>query len=202
MSGDPSLARTRGSTARLFVAVNLPESVRRSIWTKTRTMRDAGLPVRWVPAEQLHITLRFLGSVDTGMISRVREALEPAAAGARPFRIVLRDVGAFPSLARARVVWIGVEPSPGLADLHRRVGEVLESLGFEPEDRPFHAHVTLGRARPRRGLARGALEEAAPRVAVREETEVSHIYLMRSRLSPDGARHSVEAACPLRGEDG
>ncbi len=199
MSGDTSAARTRESTARLFVALSFADAVRRSVWDQTRSLREADLPVRWVRAEQLHITLRFLGSVEIPRIAAVRDALDRAAAGARPFRLVLRDVGAFPSPARARVVWVGVEPEPALTDLHGRLEAALEEIGFEPEKRPFHAHVTLGRARPPRGLARGALEEASRAASVHEAAEITHLHLMRSRLSSAGARYSVEAASPLGG---
>ncbi len=183
--------------ARLFVALLLPETTRASLRSATEPLRAGALPVRWTPAHQLHITLRFLGSVEPGRIERVGDAVERTAAAVRPLHLVLRDIGAFPSLSRARVVWVGVEPDPGLADLHGRLTDALEPLGFPREERLFHAHVTLGRARPRRGLSGGALEEAAGAVRLRVEADVAHVHLMRSRLGPGGARHTVEVACPL-----
>lgn len=186
-----------GPLARLFVALLLPETARASVSDATEPLRTGTLPVRWTAVHQLHITLRFLGSVDPRRIERVGDVVKRTAAAGRPLHLVLRDIGAFPSLSRARVVWVGVEPDPGLADLHRRLTDALEPLGFPPEERPFHAHVTLGRARPRRGLSGGALEEAARAVSLRAEADVTHVHLMRSRLGPGGARHTVEVACPL-----
>ncbi len=186
-----------GPLARLFVALLLPETTRATVTSATEPLRAGALPVRWTPAHQLHITLRFLGSVEPGRIERVGDAIKRTAAAGRPLHLVLREIGAFPSLSRARVVWVGVEPDPGLADLHRRLTDALEPLGFAREERPFHAHVTLGRARPRRGLSGGALEEAAGAVRLRVEADVAHVHLMRSRLGPGGARHTVEVACPL-----
>ncbi len=207
MSG-PATAPRRpgegGDRARLFVAIRFPESLRAALWAATVPLREAGPSVRWTPVGQLHITLRFLGNVPTGSIDRIDERLREAAAGCARFTLPLGGVGAFPSLRRPRVLWLGAGPGPELSTLYAAVETALGPCGFGPEDRPFRPHVTLGRVR--RGSRRGAaapgesaeLAGVAKGVGFRTELGVSHLYLMKSRLGPAGAKHSVAGEYPLQ----
>jgi 2'-5' RNA ligase len=110
--------------------------------------------------DAFHLTIQFLGDTEETAVPALGRALVQAAEGVGAFEVIYPGLGAFPLPARARVVWAGVETptSPGaIAALARRVGERLAALGFPPEARAFHAHVTLGRLR---GLPRPALVEA------------------------------------------
>jgi 2'-5' RNA ligase len=151
-----------------------------------------------VAPENFHVTLKFLGGVDGDRIGALVEALRGAADGQRGFAMEIAGLGAFPSLTRPRVLWVGVgaglEP---LSELAARVERVLAPQGFPPEERGFSPHVTLARVRaPRRApaLAR-ALEAGAGRRFGRVAVEA--IALMRSDLSPRGARYHALASVPL-----
>jgi 2'-5' RNA ligase len=187
---------------RLFVALEPPEPVRRRLALLAAELRRsagrAADDVRWVEPEKIHLTLQFLGAVPEERVAAVTEAVRAAAAAARPLSLEVRGAGGFPNARRPRVVWAGlggdVEPLAALAlDLGRR----LAPLGYAPEDRPFSPHLTLGRARDRRGAPglAGALAHAAQ--ADGAPWRASELVLVESHLSPKGPRYEAIARCPL-----
>ena len=155
---------------RLFVAINFPAPLREGIWTASTALRDAGLPVRWVDLAALHLTLKFLGSVAPQRTPEIVSGLEAATRQTRPFTLPLGGFGAFPSMERPRVIWVGCEGVPQLELLQHAVEVEMERLGFEVEGRPFHPHLTLGRverdARPQRLGPLGTLLEEIGRAHV------------------------------------
>lgn len=148
--------------------------------------------------ENFHITLKFLGAVDDRRIADVSDAVMRVAAATPRFGISVRGLDAFPSQMRARVLWAGItDDARRLAALGEAVDAALGPLGFERESRPFAGHVTLGRVRePRR---QPALADAVAVAARREfgALTVERASVMRSDLSPRGARYSELTACPL-----
>lgn len=152
--------------------------------------------VAWVARDNVHLTLKFLGGVETSRLDAVVGALAGVAAGCRPFDLTVRGLGAFPSPARPRVLWAGTgEGAAPAAMLARRVDDALVALGFAPEPRAFAAHVTLGRVRAPRSNPR--LAEALAGGATFGRQRVDRLTLMRSELSRGGARHSELATAPL-----
>jgi len=183
---------------RLFVAVNLPAEERRAVWDATAPLREARLPVRWAPESSLHLTLRFLGEVDEARVAPIEAALQGCVRGVRTFAVGLGGVGAFPSLARPRVVWIGVERHPALELLANDVERSLMTLGFEPELRPFAPHLTLGRAKHGAdGAAFRDLARLAGTVDHQGTSVVESVDLMRSTLGPGGAVYTVISRAAL-----
>jgi len=183
---------------RLFVAVNLPPEERRRAWEAAQPLRAARLPVRWAAEETLHLTLKFLGEVDAERVGPIGEALTRAVRGLRPFTVGLGGVGAFPSLAKPRVVWVGIERHPALELLANDVERALMDLAFEPELKPFSPHLTLGRAdRGARASAFKDFQELAAAVDYEGSTTVESVDLMHSLLGPHGAAYSVLARAPL-----
>jgi 2'-5' RNA ligase len=143
------------------------------------------------------VTLKFLGGVDTDRLAAVVDALGVAVTPCRPFDLGVRDLGAFPTATRARVLWAGIDAgAEAAAALAARIDDALASLGFDREPRPFAAHVTLGRVRQPRASRR--LAEALTGGPYGRQ-HVDHLSLMRSELSPHGARYTELAALPLRG---
>jgi 2'-5' RNA ligase len=185
---------------RLFVAVNLPEAERRAAHEAAAPLRDAGLPVKWVAAASLHVTLKFLGEVAEEREAALGAALDAAVAAARPFDVALGGVGAYPALARPRVIWLGVEPHPALELLANDVERALRPFGFEAELRPFQPHITLGRVRrdPKPG-AFAALERLAGAVDWTGVAPVDSVDLMGSQLGPGGAVYAVRHQSFLEG---
>lgn len=181
---------------RLFVSIPFPSAVRERLHRASAPLRRVD-GVRGVRAEQLHLTLRFLGDVARERLSAIAAGLERAAAGVPPFPLLLAGAGAFPAPERPRVLWIGAEPAPALGRLHAAVEDALGAAGFPPEDRPFHPHVTVGRFRG--GRPPPALARALAEIEVEARHEVSEIALVWSRLAASGARHESIASPRLGG---
>jgi len=185
---------------RLFVAVNLPAAERRAAYEAAAPLRVARLPVKWVGPESIHVTLRFLGEVEQERVTPIAEALAAAVRPARTFGVALGGVGAFPSMARPRVVWIGVEHHPALELLANDVEKALMTLDFEPELRPFHPHLTLGRAeRSARPAAFSGFEQLASGITYQGSTMVESVDLMQSVLGPKGATYTILSRAALAG---
>jgi RNA 2',3'-cyclic 3'-phosphodiesterase len=170
------------------------EALGRQVERLTRIARG----VAWVATDNVHLTLKFLGQVDVARLGEVRDALDRAVSAARPFDLSVHGLGGFPTAARPRVIWAGVGDGVApLADLAARVDAALERVGFEREARPFSPHLTLGRVRePRRDprLEAAIVEGGGERFGTLHVTRVS---LMRSDLSPRGARYAVLASHEL-----
>lgn len=187
---------------RLFVALDPPEPVRRRLAALALELRRAAGrhadEVRWVPPENVHLTLQFLGAVPEERVGAVEAAVRGAAAAARPLALELRGAGGFPNARRPRVLWAGLSGELGaLEGLVAELGRRLAPLGFTPESRPFSAHLTLGRAREGRGAPglAGALVHAAE--AGGAPWRVAEVALFESHLSPRGPRYEVILRVPL-----
>jgi 2'-5' RNA ligase len=200
----PQTARRRvgpDATLRLFVAVTLDTAVRQALAAAGEELRAIAPGVSWVRAENLHLTLKFLGAVDEAMVPALIEALHRAVERHRPFGAEVRGLGAFPSAARARVVWAGVTTGVHpLRALARAVDDATADLGFPREERPFAAHVTLARVRELRkspALAQVLETGAARPFGV---VSVKDVTLMRSELSPRGSRYTSLGLVALAGQ--
>lgn len=183
---------------RSFIAVPLPEEVRRAVGMTIEELRGFGADVGWVRPENLHLTLRFLGEQGERELDRVREALAEATAEASPFTVSLQGLGAFPLRGTPRVIWVGVaEGADQLSALQAAVEAALAQRGFRPEERAFHPHLTIGRVRGTRGIQ--ALAGALRDEQLFGEAEVAVVHLMCSDLHPGGARYSVLGGFALGG---
>lgn len=188
---------------RLFLAINLPASVRRGIRAATAPLRDATHDrdaVKWVDDDHLHLTLKFLGEQPDASVGPLRAALEAAVAPHTTFTLDVGGLGAFPNLHMPRVVWMGVTPEPKLELLQHDVERACAALGYPLDARAFRPHITLGRTRDRvaRDDAR-AIATAARAVRFKATALAHSVDLMQSELGPHGARHSVLAALQLAG---
>lgn len=183
---------------RAFLAINPEPTLREQLHRAMEPVRSLGLRVRWVPPENIHLTLKFLGGIDDSRAGAIVEAVERVASRFEPFALRVQGFGAFPSLDRPRVLWIGLDCDPELTELQRAVEEAMQGLGFEPEDREFHPHLTVGRTRSK--PSRTALDRLAETTDSLELTgtiTVRAVDLMRSDLRPDGARYSVVESATL-----
>jgi 2'-5' RNA ligase len=173
---------------RLFVALTPPPLVQRAVWDAFAPLRARALPVKWVPPDGIHLTLKFLGEVADDRVAELGGALVDAVAGARAISLVVRGAGAFPDARRPRVFWAGVEPDPAIELLQDRVERVFAALGFPTEARAFRPHLTLGRAgRDARVREFAELGQALGGLAVEAAAVLDGVDLMRSTLRPDGA---------------
>jgi 2'-5' RNA ligase len=177
---------------RTFIAVELCEAVRRGAASLQDGLRAAGARLRWVHPDNLHFTLRFLGELPPAQVARAVVATRAAVGTLAPFSLTIGGLGAFPSLERPQVVWVGVTAgAEGLEALALALNAALARERFPAEDRPFRPHLTLGRARDERRW--GDLVRALHRYrdAVLGEERVEAVTVMESRLTPDGPVYSV-----------
>ena len=177
---------------RLFVAINLPDAQKQRLAAALAPFTELALPVRWMAADSLHITIKFLGNVADERVAGVRAALQAAAGASAAFDVAIRGFGAFPTLSRPHVFWVGVEPAPALRELQQHVERELNALGFEAEARTFTPHITVGR--PRKGEAvrdRALMDRMAGGFEYNEMIRVQTVDLMRSQLGSQGARYEV-----------
>lgn len=182
---------------RCFIAVDLEPQVRAGLRALIEEFARCKSDVRWVRGEGVHVTLKFLGWVEAPRLEPIHAAVA-AAVGDRPaLRVRARGLGAFPSLRRPRVLWVGLE-GDGLAPLAAAVEAAMQPLGFEPEKRGFTPHVTLGRVNGMRGWSR--VEEMFKTHLSDDfgESAVTAVVIYRSTLRPDGAIYTPLWTIPLR----
>ena len=131
---------------RAFIAIELPGTVKAFLTKISTELKICGGHVKWVRPGGIHLTLKFLGSVRSGLLPRIEETAQPVFTDQKPISLSVSGLGAFPGLRKPRVVWAGLkEPAGVLAPLVRRLEDALEPLGFAKEKRPFNPHLTLGR---------------------------------------------------------
>lgn len=189
---------------RLFVAIPMPETVRKEIIRTRQELQRLVSPtaVRWTRPEQFHLTLRFLGDVPAERVAALQEAVNAACAGVPALRLRAQGIGFFPNAGPPRVIWAGVNDGEArLADLQRRIESAVREFAEEPGREKFASHVTLGRCKD---LARQEVEKlitCAPGVKSRPlgEWTALEIELIRSELSSAGPRYTTLAAFRLRG---
>lgn len=185
---------------RLFVAVDLGAKVRRALEALEAELKALAPKARWVPPENAHLTLAFLGSMEEAKVPELSAALEAVARRARPFDLQVRGGGGFGSSKKPRVLWVGVEGDTAqLQQLHEWTEAALQPLGYQPEHRDFRPHLTLARARDPRGDPK--LSRCAAALAERAlgESRIDRLILFRSHPGPGGSKYTPLAEPPLQG---
>jgi 2'-5' RNA ligase len=188
---------------RAFIAIELPEAILVELGNiearlKPQMPRDT---VRWVKADSVHLTLKFLGQVPSDQLDLIMSSLRSAVAAHACFTLEVAGAGCFPSIHRPRVVWVGVhENDHRLHALQRAVENAIAPLGYPTEIRDFTPHLTLGRvARDVRQVDQkkiGDVVEAAG-VGSLGKWEVRQVALIKSDLKPSGAEYTILTQAPL-----
>ena len=183
------------SVIRSFIAVDMPENLFDALSETSEQLQDmlSGLPIRWVPIENIHLSLKFLGDVSKKNIPMLKEILLAEAASHTTFEISMGGFGVFPNVLRPRVLWVGVEAPDELVNLQRRIDMETARLGYAPDQREFSPHLTFGR------VSRNATSEQLRKVSdlLRNfnlgflgAARIDEVSLFRSDLGPDGAVYS------------
>ncbi|HQE92078.1 MAG TPA: RNA 2',3'-cyclic phosphodiesterase [Anaerolineae bacterium] len=191
-------------TMRTFIAVPLSAQVVDRLAETQRALRRRcpEQAVAWIKPENIHLTLFFLGDMVPECQASVEAAMTAIARHAHPLTFTVQGLGAFPNVNRPRVIWVGLdEPTGQLALLHRAVNEAMASIGFQPEDRRFSPHLTLGRIRQR-----ASREEAQAVGDAIRGTEVGQLgtvlaeemIFFRSVLKSSGAEYTPLARFTLK----
>ena len=181
---------------RLFVAFDVPDDIRSLVEQALRPIRDRFPRARWVPVENQHVTVRFLGATPPDRVSLVVAALGGTAARHGPFSTRTTRLGAFPSARRARVLWVGLDDTDGRAKAIAADLDAALAPAFEPETRPFTPHLTVARFDPPVGL-----DAVTDEIAVESRPfDVGALRLYRSHLGRGAPRYEPLASEPLGGE--
>ena len=191
---------------RSFIAIELPDNLKLAL-TRLQDQLKSGkqAPVKWVDPYSIHLTLKFLGNIGTDMVDKLTAAIGEAARGISPFQLEVKGLGAFPSLKRVQVVWVGVTGEvERLRQLQQRIESNLEPLGFTTESRPFTPHLTLARLRDRTlpdERKRFGQLIAATKFESVYTMKVDSIKLMRSQLTREGAIYSLLSSVGLQSRE-
>lgn len=178
---------------RLFIAINLPDTEKQRLSETLAAIAERHpLPVRWVAADSLHITLKFLGEVAESTIPQLEEALRVASDDFVPFDVAIGGFGAFPSSSRPSILWVGVTAPTELANLQQRIEAGAVPLGFEPEGRTYTPHITVARAEKNARIRdRARMDRIAAEFDYKQVVRVRSVDLMRSFTGPRGARYEL-----------
>jgi len=191
-----------GERHRLFVAVRAPVEVREYASRVVGPLRPYG-DVRWVPSDRLHLTLKFLGATPIDLIPDVCESLSKTANVFSSFVVELPSIGAFPDAHRPRTVWLGIEPPEQVSKLAMEIDRAAGRLGFEREQKPYRAHLTLGRVKSPRGIGAlaTALDRANRSIGEPVQWRIRRMELIRSNLHPSGPEYTTVQRFLLRQEE-
>ncbi len=176
---------------RTFISIPAPAGSTSSIALYIDRLSRLLPRVRWEPAGKIHLTIRFLGETDEGMVPDILRIMRERTAGLAGIPLTIGGVGVFPSERRPRVIWLGCSDGEGrLGALRAGLENDLQGLGFPADDRPFHPHFTIGRVRAE-GVPSHLTSIPKNTTFDPHHAIVDEIFLMRSVLTPGGSEYSV-----------
>jgi len=178
-------------TFRAFIAIDLPASIRSLLAETQEILKSSGLRVKWVQPQNIHLTLKFLGHIDSDNIDKIIAAMTMTAKDFPGMSLSAKEIGVFPDIRRPRVIWAGLNGQLEiLENLQQTLDGHLAGLGYPKETRAFKGHLTLGRVK-------GKIASAPMKAAIEklkgfgsESFEISEIILFKSELRPTGAVYS------------
>jgi 2'-5' RNA ligase len=186
---------------RAFLALTLPKKERTRISRSARPLRERDVPVRWIDLENYHVTLKFLGDIRGERVDTVKQVMREVADSTAPFQARIDAFGAFPTIRRPEVLWVGIEASPELRCLKQDLEWGLAGHDFPRETRAFHPHITLGRASHDSGAgAFRGLDDLVADLEHEGEFLVRSVDLMQTLRTAEGVRYSAVESVRLRGE--
>jgi 2'-5' RNA ligase len=187
---------------RAFIAVEIPLSIRQAVCSATSDLqKELNSLVRWVPMENMHLTLKFLGDVSPSHVDMLTQMISAEADLFECFELHLDGLGSFPSLKRPRVIYIGIQAPAVLNAVHRGIESASRRLGYESEERDFSPHLTIGRVKQNITSAeqqtiRRALEGI--KIGSLGTAKVNSLHLYKSDLKPTGSVYTRLYSAPLK----
>jgi len=175
---------------RLFIAIEIPQTIRSTFATLLKEFRAIAPQVKWVRAENLHVTLKFLGETEAAKLGALQNVLS-AVRSEEPVGLEFRGLGFFPNEKRPRVFWAGMEASPNLKTLAADIDQATHRLGYPLEERPFTPHLTLARFQPP-GIPPKLLQAIQEKGAQAfGSLRTGEFHLIESKLKPNGAEYTT-----------
>ncbi|HLO34102.1 MAG TPA: RNA 2',3'-cyclic phosphodiesterase [Anaerolineales bacterium] len=190
------------SLLRAFIAVEIPLGIRQMVCDATSALqKKIGPHVRWVPMENMHLTIKFLGDIAPSNVDLLSQMLLAEAELFHCFELRFEGLGSFPSLKRPRVIYIGIQAPAALEALQRGVESASHRLGYESEERGFSPHLTIGRVKQNvtgteQQTIRHALEET--KIDSLGVARVDSVHLYKSDLKPAGSVYTRLFSAPLK----
>jgi len=175
---------------RCFIAIDLSVQVREELRGLIDVLKKHNGDVKWVTPENIHLTLKFLGSTSDDVLPKISESLATLAASYSPFSIKVTGTGVFPKGRNPRVIWVGTENSQILLALKRDIEKAISSFGFQEEDKEFRPHLTIGRVRSQRGMISTMNALNAYERKDFGTVPVDRIKFMKSELRPAGREYT------------
>lgn len=178
---------------RLFLAIDIPNSARGKITEAQSFYKALNLDAAWVKPSNMHLTLKFLGNTQPGLIPKIKSRVAEIAKATPPFSITLGNVGVFPDLSRSRVLWVGIVEAEGrLGSLKEKIEQQMTQLGFPADRKQSVHHLTLGRIKSGKGMERLKKVIEAAHSSNMNTFEVSSVQLIKSELTPKGSIYTVQ----------
>jgi 2'-5' RNA ligase len=184
---------------RTFIAVELDEQIKNELFKITNVLKSTQADVKWVEIENLHITLKFLGSVSLGKIERIIQVLTTSLLSLKPFSLTLNCLGVFPKITYPRVIWVdALTTNNQLENLAKMIEDNLVSLHFAKEKRQFQSHITIGRLRSNKN--KQELINLIQNTPVeKKQMIVKNVTLFKSILSSKGPHYEKLSTFDLNG---
>ena len=183
---------------RAFLAMQLPETLRQEVAHLQSELKTHDADVKWIPVQNLHLTLKFLGNIEENQAAPLTETLKALTSSLSPFTFSLEGIGAFPKTTSPRVVWVGVtEGKEALEELAQGIEEACGKHGFPKEDRAFSPHLTIGRVRSRHGVAGLIKKLQVAEFKGGAPAQATQVVLLQSNLSPKGPIYTPLSEIPL-----
>ncbi|MBN1396831.1 MAG: RNA 2',3'-cyclic phosphodiesterase [Bacteroidetes bacterium] len=182
---------------RTFVALSASAEIQSQMSDIQSRLITTRADVKWEKEDKFHITLKFLGNTGTEIIEHLSEKLSELIKTTAAFDIEYDTLGAFPDSNHPRVIWIGSKYNKSIIDLQSGAEKICRDFGFPAEERAFHPHITLGRVRGTRNIAR--LTEAIKTITFESiKTRCSELLLMKSDLRPSGSIYTILKSFPFQ----
>jgi 2'-5' RNA ligase len=182
---------------RCFIAIELPEEIKKTIDVCIKRLKQTGADVKWVSAKNLHLTLKFMGATPEGLLTEINKKLSSIAKLHDRFTSRIFGAGVFPNVKYSRVIWLGVHDSEEIIKLQHDIDKSMEGLGFKRDEKQFTPHLTIGRVKSMRNKDALIKELAALKEADFGKIEVINITMMKSELKPGGAEHFKLSEIPV-----